>query len=87
MSIDKEKFKKKYYEAQNRIRNNFKELGPARKRVLICGGGYPGIWLEHNSAYLSECGQIFFGKSPLKDYTPTLLILLEYGKRHPELLS
>ena len=26
-------------------------------------------------------------KSPLKDYTPTLLILLEYGKRHPELLS
>ena len=48
MSIDKEKFKKKYYEAQNRIRNNFKELGPARKRVLICGGGYPGIWLEHN---------------------------------------
>ena len=32
-------------------------------------------------------GQIFFEKSTLKDYTPTLLILLEYGKRHPELLS
>ena len=46
--MDKARFQKKYNEAKSRILNNFKELGPSHKRVLICGGGYGGIWLEHN---------------------------------------
>lgn len=48
MTMDSAKFKAKFEEARGRILNNFKALGPSRKRVLLCGGGYPGIWLEHN---------------------------------------
>ena len=46
--MNKSEFRKKYQEAASRIKNNFKVLGPSRKPVLVCGGGYPGIWLEHN---------------------------------------
>ena len=48
--------------------------------------------IDHDSDFQQELNPftgepIFSGRSELKDYTPTLLILLEYGKRHPELLE
>ena len=54
--MDSTKFKAKYEEARSRIMNNFRELGPSHKRVLLCGGGYPGIWLEHNQDNLFTMG-------------------------------
>ena len=48
MSFDKVHFQKKYREAEEKLRSNFKIMGASRRRVLICGGGYPGIWIEHN---------------------------------------
>ena len=48
MPLDKIRFQKKYREAEEKIRLNFKLMGSSRRRVLICGGGYPGIWIEHN---------------------------------------
>ena len=48
LTIDRKTFSSKFHEAERKLRRNYKLLGHAHRRVLVCGGGYPGIWIEHN---------------------------------------